>query len=71
MYNTLLEYVYGDKPFEELIKNDGQVFIDRIAPLYKMSFLDEEAKFKKFMEGFQRLKPDVFFIQEYSLLLLN
>ena len=71
IYHTLLEYVFGNAPFEELIKHDGQVFLDRIAPLYKLSFLDEEAKFKKFMAGFERLKPDVFFIQEYSALLLS
>lgn len=71
MYNTLLEYVFGNKPFEELIKNDGKVFVDTIKHFYQLSFLDEEQKFKKFMAGFERLKPDVFFIQEYSALLLN
>lgn len=49
MYNALLEYVYGDLPFEELIKQDGTVFLNKIAPLYKMSFLNEQEKFKKFI----------------------
>lgn len=71
MYHALLEYVFGNIPFEEAIKQDGTIFLNKLAPLYKMSFLDENEKFKKFMQGFERLKPDVFFIQEYSVLLLN
>lgn len=40
MYNALLEWVFGNLPFEEIIKHDGTIFLNKIAPLYKMSFLD-------------------------------
>ncbi len=36
-----------------------------------MSFLNEKAKIKKFWEGFNKLNPDVFFIQEFSAILLS
>lgn len=41
MYHTLLQFVYGDQPFEELIKNNITKFTNTLAPFYKISFLNE------------------------------
>jgi hypothetical protein len=71
MYHTLLEFVFGNLPFGELIKKDAEQFRKTIDPLYSISFLNEELKLKKFMDSFTKLQADVFFIQEYSSLLLN
>jgi hypothetical protein len=44
MYHALLEWVFGSTSFEEAIKNDGAVFLERIAPLYKLGLLNEKEK---------------------------
>jgi hypothetical protein len=71
MYHTLLQFVYGDHPFEELIKNNTSKFTSTLAPFYKISFLNEELKLEKFKSAMQNHVPDVLFIQEYSAVLLN
>ncbi len=71
MYHTLLRFVYGNQPFEDLIKNNPSKFLETIAPFYKISFLNEELKLEKFKAGMQMHTPDVLFIQEYSAVLLD
>jgi hypothetical protein len=71
MYHTLLTFVFKTDSFEDAIKNDATVFYEAIKNFYKLSFLDEQAKIKKFWDGFNKLNPDVFFIQEFSALLLE
>ena len=44
MYHTLLKFVYGDQPFEELIKNNPGQFQKTLQPFYEISFLNEEVK---------------------------
>jgi len=44
MYHTLLRFVYGNHPFEELIKNSPGKFQKTLDPFYKISFLNEELK---------------------------
>lgn len=48
MYHTLLTFVFKTDSFEDAIKNDATVFYETIKNFYKLSFLDEQAKIKKF-----------------------
>lgn len=71
MYHTLLTFVFKTDSFQEAIKKDGNYFYETIKPFYQLSFLNEKAKIKKFWQGFNKLNPDVFFIQEFSKSLLD
>jgi hypothetical protein len=71
MYHALLSFVFGTDSLEEALKNSAETFKEKISHFYQLSFLNEEAKLKKFIEGFDKLQPDVFFIQEYSKVLFE
>jgi hypothetical protein len=51
MYHALLSFVYSTDSFEEAIKNDPLQFIQKLKPLYEISFLDEKRKLAKFLDG--------------------
>ena len=55
MYHTLLTFVFKTDSFEDAIKNNATVFYEAIKNFYKLSFLDEQAKIKKFWDGFNKL----------------
>lgn len=65
-YHALLQFVYKEQPFAELIKNDPAPYRELTQPFYNLSFLDEGRKLDKMMASFDNISADIFFIQEYS-----
>jgi len=39
-YHAVLSYVYKDKNFETLIKNDTKEYLNFLQPFFKLSFLN-------------------------------
>ena len=66
MWHTLLRYVYGTKDLHEYQGMSANAYIEKLKPMYDLSFLDEDRKCQKVISNLKRIDADIMFFQEYA-----